>query len=126
MVGARLTEVPGASRWFRGSVVAYAPDVKYSVLGVPEGPVVSEDAATAMAVGAARVLGASVGLGVTGVAGPDPQDDQPIGTVWCGAFLDGKSETLRVQLPGDRQRIREYATITRLDMLRRRLLDSGG
>ena len=121
MVGARLTDVPGASKWFRGSIVSYASDVKFDLLGVPEGPVVSEDAARAMAEGAARVLGASVGLGVTGVAGPDVQDDQPVGTVFGAVTVDGATEVTRVQLPGDRERVRQYATITVLDLLRRTL-----
>ncbi|HEX7276979.1 MAG TPA: CinA family nicotinamide mononucleotide deamidase-related protein, partial [Acidimicrobiales bacterium] len=70
MVGSRLAEVPGSSEWFKGSIVAYAREVKFELLGVPEGPVVSREAAAAMASGAARVLKADVGLGVTGVAGP--------------------------------------------------------
>ncbi|MHB8466496.1 MAG: competence/damage-inducible protein A [Acidimicrobiales bacterium] len=122
MIGARLTEVAGASRWFRGSIVSYASDVKFSLLGVAEGPVVSAAAAEAMASGAARVLGASVGLGVTGVAGPDAQEDQPVGTVFCAVEVGGVSEVVQVQLPGDRERVRQYATITVLDMVRRRLL----
>jgi nicotinamide-nucleotide amidase len=121
MVGARLTEVPGASRWFRGSIVSYASEVKFELLGVPDGPVVSEEAASAMAAGAARVLGASVGLGVTGVAGPDEQEGQPVGTVFCAVAVGTDVSVTRVQLPGDRERIRQYATITLLDLLRRRL-----
>ena len=70
LIASRLTDIPGASEVFRGSVVSYASEVKYDVLGVPEGPVVSAEAAEAMAVGACRVLGADVALAVTGVAGP--------------------------------------------------------
>jgi len=122
LVAARLVNVPGASTWMRGSVVAYASDVKFSVLGVPEGPVVSEDAARAMAAGARRVLGAEVGLAVTGVAGPDPQEGRPAGTVVVGlAVGEEPPEALEVHLPGDRERVRQYATITALDLLRRRL-----
>ena len=84
LAASRLVNVPGASRWFRGSVVSYASEVKFTVLGVPEGPVVSEDAARAMADGARRVLGSDIGLSITGVAGPDPQDGQPPGTVFVG------------------------------------------
>jgi nicotinamide-nucleotide amidase len=122
MVGARLTAVDGASRWFRGSVVAYDARVKFDVLGVPEGPVVSAAAARAMAKGAARVLGADVGLAVTGVAGPTEQDGQPVGTVWLGIALDGVEDAVSVHLPGDRERVRQFATISLLDLLRRRLL----
>ena len=74
LLGARLTAAPGASTWFRGSIVSYASEVKYDLLGVPEGPVVSGPSAEAMALGARKVLGADVGLAVTGVAGPAGQE----------------------------------------------------
>ena len=74
LVAARVVGVPGASEWFRGAVVADDAGVKQSVLGVGEGPVVSRDAAAAMAEGARRVLGAEVGLATTGVAGPSEQE----------------------------------------------------
>jgi nicotinamide-nucleotide amidase len=122
LVAARLTAVPGASEWFRGSVVSYDRQVKYRVLGVSDGPVVSEAAAIEMAVGAARVLGAEVGLAVTGVAGPTEQDGQPVGTVWLGLALDGDASAVQIRLPGDRERIRQFAAISLLDLLRHRLL----
>ena len=87
LVGARITGISGASDVFRGSIVSYATEVKQSVLGVSEGPVVSESAALEMAHGARRVLGADVGLALTGVAGPGLQDGMPAGTCasgWCG------------------------------------------
>ena len=123
LVASRLVNVPGASEWFRGSVVAYSSEVKFDVLDVPEGPVVTEEAAKAMAQGAAKVLGADVGLAVTGVAGPTDQDGMPVGTVFLGVYLDGAAEAVRISLPGDRNRIREFAAISLLDLLRRRLLD---
>jgi nicotinamide-nucleotide amidase len=123
LVSSRLVAVPGASDWFRGSVVSYASDVKYDVLGVPAGPVVSEEAARAMAEGARRVLGADVGLALTGVAGPDEQEGRPPGTVYVGLARSGaETESLEAHLPGDRDRVRQYATISALDLLRRRLL----
>jgi nicotinamide-nucleotide amidase len=125
LVAARLTAVPGASDWFRGSIVSYASEVKFELLGVTPGPVVSRSAAEQMAVGAARVLGADVGLAVTGVAGPTEQDGQPVGTVWMGLALDGHLEAATVRLPGDRDRVRQFATISLLDLLRRRLLARG-
>ena len=70
LVAARLTDVAGASDVLRGSIVSYASEVKFDLLDVPVGAVVNEETATAMAVGARRVLGADVGLGLTGVAGP--------------------------------------------------------
>ena len=136
LVAARLVNVPGASSWFRGGVVAYASDVKRSLLDVPPGSVVSAEAATAMASGARRALDADVGLAVTGVAGPDEQDGQRPGTVFlataglrgdeadetAGADEAGGATAVRISLPGDRQRIREYACISLLDLLRRQLL----
>jgi len=124
LVGARLTDHAGASDVFRGSIVSYASDVKHDLLGVPDGPVVSEQAARAMAEGVRRALGADVGLAVTGVAGPAEQDGQPVGTVFLAVALgpDGEAtEVVQTRLPGDRKRIREFSTITLLDLLRRRL-----
>ena len=126
LASSRLVNVPGASQWFRGSVVSYASEVKFDVLGVPKGPVVSEEAAIAMAEGARRVLGADVGLSITGVAGPDPQDDQPPGTVFVGvARPDRKTEVVVFTVPGDRDRVRQYATIAALDLLRRTVGSDG-
>jgi len=122
LAAARLVNVPGASDWFRGCVVAYGSAVKFSVLDVPEGPVVSEKAARAMAEGARRVLGSDIGLGITGVAGPDEQDGRSPGTVFVGiAMGDDDVDALELHLPGDRERVRQYATISALDVLRRRL-----
>ena len=122
LAASRLVNVPGASGWFRGSVVSYASEVKFDVLGVPEGPVVSEAAARAMAEGARRVLGADVGLSVTGVAGPSEQDGQPVGTVFVGLVRPGRApEAVGFAVPGDRARVRQYATIAALDFLRRSL-----
>ncbi len=122
LAASRLVNVPGASTWFRGSVVSYASEVTFDVLGVPEGPVVSEDAAKAMAAGARRVLGADVGLSVTGVAGPTEQDGRPPGTVFVGLARPGRDpEAFEFTVPGDRARVRQYATIAMLDLLRRSL-----
>ena len=123
MMGARMTNVSGASGFFRGSIVSYDSEVKFDLLDVPEGPVVCAEAAEAMAVGARRVLGASVGLSVTGVAGPAEQDGQPVGTVFVGVALGESVESVSLRLPGDRQRIREFATISALNLLRLRLRD---
>jgi nicotinamide-nucleotide amidase len=126
LASSRLVNVPGASQWFRGSVVSYASEVKFDVLGVPKGPVVSEEAAIAMAEGARRVLGADVGLSITGVAGPEPQDDQPPGTVFVGvARPDRATEAVGFTVPGDRDRVRQYATIAALDLLRRTVGSDG-
>jgi len=121
LVGARLAETEGASQWFRGSIVAYDSRVKFDLLGVPEGPVVTAEAASAMATGAARALRADVGLGVTGVAGPTTQDGQPVGTVFMAVSVEDDVETKEFHFPGDRLHVRQFATITLLDLLRRRL-----
>jgi PncC family amidohydrolase len=91
--------------------------------------VVSEEVALEMARGAAETLGADVGLSLTGVAGPGEQDGQPVGTVWVGLFLPGSlDEALLLRLGsvggGDREQIRQFATISALDFLRRRLMEA--
>lgn len=122
LLGARLTDVAGASRWFRGGVVSYASDVKREVLGVPDGPVVRAPAAEAMAAGVARLLRADVGLAVTGVAGPEEQEGQPVGTVWIGSSIDGVAGSQQVRLPGLRADVRALSVLAALDHLRRRLM----
>jgi nicotinamide-nucleotide amidase len=122
LMGARLTDVAGASGFFRGSVVSYDSEVKFDLLDVPEGPVVCAEAAEAMAAGARRVLGSDVGLAVTGVAGPAEQDGQPVGTVFIGLAIDDDVESVQLRLPGDRRRIREFTAISALNLLRQRLL----
>ena len=126
LVASRLAGVAGASAWLRGSVVAYASEVKAGVLGVGHRPVVSDEAARGMAVAARRVLGAGVGLSVTGVAGPDEQDGMPVGTTFVGLSLEDGTEVARLRLSGTRERIRQHATLSALDLLRRRLLGTGG
>jgi nicotinamide-nucleotide amidase len=122
LVGARLATVPGVSDVFRGSIASYATDVKRTVLGVTAEKVVSEECARQMAEGARRVLGADVGLGVTGVAGPDSQDGEPPGTVHFGLALPGLPvEAVSGGLPGDRERVRQFSTISLLNLLRLRL-----
>ena len=122
LAAARLSAAPGAGDVFRGALVAYASEVKFALLDVPEGPVVCDTAARAMAAGVRKLLGADVGLATTGVAGPDEQDGQPVGTVFLGLALGEHVEAREVRLPGDPDRVRQYAVISVLDLLRRRLL----
>jgi len=122
LVASRLVNVPGSGDWFKGGVVAYDSEVKYSVLGVPRGPVVTAEAARAMAEGVRRLTGADVGLATTGVAGPDSQEGRPVGTVFLGLALPGEEpEATEVHLPGDRDLVRQISTISLLDQVRRRL-----
>jgi len=129
LVGAWLTRVPGASDVFRGGAVTYATDSKTSVLGVPaelveaHGPV-SEEVAAAMAGEARRLFDADVGLSVTGSAGPDVQGSAR-GEAYLGIDVCGDVTVAAVRFPGDRERVRTYATATLLDLLRRRLDGSG-
>lgn len=123
LVASRIVAVPGASRWFVGGVVAYDSAVKHALLGVDPGPVVTAEAAAQMAEGVRHLLGADVALSTTGVAGPDPQEGKAPGTAFAGLALPGQPATARrLDLVGGRLRVREIATITALDALRRRLL----
>jgi nicotinamide-nucleotide amidase len=122
LVASRIVSVPGASNWFVGGLVSYATELKHRLLGVPDGPVVSGEAAVAMAEGAAALLHADVALATTGVAGPAEQDGEPPGAVFAGVVMPGRApEAVALRVPGDRDRIRQIATISSLDALRRRL-----
>lgn len=123
MVASRLVSVPGAGGWMLGGVVAYDTGVKHSLLGVPRVDVVSAEAAVSMARGVRSLLGSSVGLSLTGVAGPDSQEGKSPGTVFCGLSGPGSFEGhIQLSLPGDRDTVRQLSTISALDWLRRRLV----
>jgi len=118
LVGARLTGIPGSSDVFRGAIVSYASEVKQELLGVADGPVVSNAAARQMAHGVRDRLGADIGLSLTGVAGPAEQDGQPAGTLYVGMVGPGFDEVRHVRLPGHREQMRQFAVITSLGFLR--------
>jgi nicotinamide-nucleotide amidase len=127
LVSARLTSIPGSSVFFRGGVVSYSNEMKIAWVGVPPDLIeqhgaVSTEVAIAMAEGARRSAGATLGLGITGIAGPGgATPDKPLGTVHISlAHSSGASETL-FQFPGDRERIRRLAAQSALDMVRRHL-----
>jgi len=112
LVAARLTDVPGASRCFVGGVVAYATRVKESALGVSSDVLVqhgavSQECADAMAVGVRDRLDATWGMATTGVAGPDPQEGHPVGTVWIAVSGPEGGRTQLLHLDGTRREIRE-------------------
>ena len=114
LVASKLAEVPGASAVLRGGVVAYATDIKHSVLGLTESlleHVVSEAVVTQMAISATRVLGTDIGLATTGVAGPDPLDGQPPGSFWLAVHHAPSHTTVTkyVQVQGDRGQVRDLA-----------------
>ena len=122
LIGARLTAVAGAGDVFRGGLVSYAGDVKFDLLEVPEGPVVSEEAVGAMARGAAELLAADCAIAVTGVAGPDPLDGEDPGTVWMATLVNGEVQATRAKFPFDRERIRQLTAVSVLNNLRIRVL----
>ena len=122
MVAARLSLLPGASDVFRGSVIAYATDVKRDVLGVPPEiieahGVIGPGTAVAMAEGAAEVLGVDVAVATTGVAGPDYLGHPP-GTVAVAVHTPRETRSKLLRMPGDRERVRAYATTTVLQLAR--------
>ena len=134
LLAERLTAVPGSSRYFLGGAVVYADRLKTTFAEVPdemirtEGPV-SEAVARAMAEGIRRKTGASVGVGITGIAGPGPgvgpDEGKSIGLVYVGiSFADeGNAKVVELNLTGDRERIRLWASQHALELLRRSLLE---
>src|SRR4051794_9349138 len=101
-----IVEIPGSGEWFRGGVVAYDAQVKRDLLGVADGPVITRTAALQMAAGVGRLLGADVGIATTGCAGPEPMEDQPVGTLWVAATADAQSEAYHYVVDGDPDEVR--------------------
>ncbi|MGN6501308.1 MAG: CinA family protein [Pseudolysinimonas sp.] len=120
---AELVSVPGASAVVRGGVVAYATDLKATLLGVDDallaasGPI-HPDVARGMADGVRTRLGAAIGISTTGVAGPDAQDGHPPGEVWLGFAIGGEVTAVGLDLGGDRAAIRRDTVTESLSRLR--------
>lgn len=145
LVAAEVTAVPGASRVFRGSVTAYATELKHEVLGVDgtllaERGAVDAEVALQMAAGVRKVMGADWGIATTGVAGPDPQDGQAVGTVFVavdgpdpavhgpdstvggrGSALRSEGKVAALRLNGERSDIRMESVRSVLTLLLERL-----
>jgi nicotinamide-nucleotide amidase len=125
LLGARLTAIPGSSHSVVGGVIAYDNRVKESLLGVSASLLdahgaVSEAVARAMAAGVRARLGADVGVGITGVAGPSGgSDEKPVGTVWIAIDSVTGSQAVKPVFPGDRADIRARAAQMALDLVRR-------
>jgi nicotinamide-nucleotide amidase len=122
LLAASLVEVPGASAVFRGGIVAYATDLKSALLGVPAALLerygaVHPDVASAMAAGVRSRLGATFGMATTGVAGPDPADGQPVGTVHIAATGQLSEVRRSLSLTGDRRSIRDQTVVETLRLL---------
>jgi nicotinamide-nucleotide amidase len=128
LIAERITRVPGSSDYFLGGVVSYAEVAKAALLGVSrelieKRGVVSGDVAEAMARGVKERFGATIGLGITGIAGPTGgTDETPVGTVYVGIADDVGASNRRMILPGDRHLIRWRASQAALEMVRRRYL----
>lgn len=125
LVSARLTAVPGAGEVFRGAMVPGANDGFRELLTLPENLSVSEKAAEAMALAVCRVLKTDVGLAAIS-APTDGQGDHPPGTVFLGLAMAGKTQSRRLQFPGDPQRIRQFSAISLLNLLRLNLTHQSG
>jgi nicotinamide-nucleotide amidase len=131
LLGATLTAVAGSSRTFRGGVIAYATELKEHLLDVP-GPLldaegaVSAHVAAAMAAGVRDRLQATYGVALTGVAGPDPQDGNPPGTVYVAVAGPGDGQVRELSVSGDRRAVRVAAVDAAIDLLRDLLDDPPG
>jgi nicotinamide-nucleotide amidase len=130
-LASRLVRVPGASSWFSGGLVTYTAEAKTGLAGVAPETIerhspVSEEVAAALASGARERLGADVGVGVVGVAGPASQGGRPVGTLCIAVALPGEAPSARtLTLPGrGREELQEWAATVALDQLRRRLAES--
>lgn len=124
MLGAAFTETPGSSRYFRGGAIAYANDVKERVLGVGADVIarhgaVSVETAQAMARGAARMFGADVGVGVTGIAGPDGGTEfKPVGAVYVAVARAQTAAVREFRFAGNRAAVRAAAVRAAMDLVR--------
>ncbi len=127
MIAERITSVPGASRSFLGGAIVYSDTLKHAFAGVSPEMIaqhgaVSAEVAKALANGIRLRTGATLGLGVTGIAGPTgATEDKPVGLVHIALSSAEKTESVERTFRGDRQRVREWTTQQALDLLRRRL-----
>lgn len=133
LLAATIVAIPGASAVFRGGVVAYATDVKHRVLGVPaalleEKTAVDPEVASAMASGVMRLVGSDVAIATTGVAGPDPVGNHPVGKVFIAVVerSTGVEIVRGLTFQGDRQSIREQSVSTALTILAELLAAGSG
>ncbi len=117
-IAVHLGAAPGAGSWFAGGAVTYTVAAKQAALGVPEGmPVISEECARTMAEAAARLLGADCAVAVTGVGGPDRQEDQPVGTVFIAVHTPARTMCEEHHFDGEPQDILDKTTLRALELL---------
>jgi nicotinamide-nucleotide amidase len=122
-VASRLGAAPGAASWFRGGLVCYHDEVKHEVLGVDDGPVVTDKAARQMAEGVARLLSADVAVATTGAGGPDAQDGQPPGTVFVAVCTGGRLRCEELHVDGEPEDVVAKSTTVALELLLAALAD---
>lgn len=128
LLGQRITSVPGSSHYFLGGVVCYSDKLKTKLVGVPESMLkrkgaVSAEVAEALARGIRSRAGATLGMGITGVAGPEGgSPGKPVGTVFISLAEAHRAKTVKHRFPGDRERIRQFSTQAALNLIRRKLL----
>lgn len=128
LLSGRIVNVAGASDVFKQSFVTYCDEAKKSMVGVKKDTLekytaVSSQTALEMAEGGARTAGADACLSVTGIAGPDGTEEQPAGLVYIGCSVKGHTEVKKYHFTGNRQKVREYAVVSALTLLRECLLD---
>jgi nicotinamide-nucleotide amidase len=109
-ISAGLSAIEGASDWFRGGLVAYAEEVKFDLLGVDRGPVITAKTAEQMARAVSRLLHADLAVATTGVGGPGPQEGLPQGTVFIAVATPTTSSVRKYQFEGDPSEIVRRAT----------------
>ena len=128
MLAERLTSVSGSSRYFVGGAVVYSNELKTAMVDVPESLIaehgaVSKQVALALAKGIRERTKATFGIGITGIAGPTgATPEKPVGLVYIGIASENETETVERRFPGDRERIRLWASFTAMDLLRRKLM----
>jgi nicotinamide-nucleotide amidase len=108
---------PDASDWFRGGIVAYQESVKFDVLGVPEGPVVTAQCTEQMAQGTRELLGADIVVSATGVGGPEPSEGKPAGTVFVAVATPDAVTVRELSLDGDPGEVLDQTASSCLSML---------
>lgn len=124
-VATRLGAGPNAADWFGGGIVAYQEPVKFDVLGVEEGPVVTEDCARQMATGARDLLGADVAVSCTGVGGPEPSEGKPAGTVIVAVASAGDLVVRELALDGSPEEVLDETASHCIALLEEVLADNG-
>ncbi|TIH13731.1 CinA family protein [Marinifilum sp. JC120] len=130
LVAATLTDFSGSSAWFSGAIVAYSNEVKMAQLHVPEAAImehgaVSEPVVRAMAEGVCKTLNVNVGLSLSGIAGPTGgTPDKPVGTVWMGWHVNGKTYAEKFIFSGDRMSVKQQSLQTVLEELHQLLKKS--